>query len=545
MPPFDHDDLQKAHKMVDWSINVNSVTDSATMCARRVYEIQALGGLLLSNYALSVDNEFPGVFTVVDPDEVPRILQGYTEREVVDMQIAGIRDLYDGRTVYDRLNRMLELSGIGRRFPEKPVYVICPSAGAAMEEALAGQSLRGAVLVPEGEARERLGGAREGYAVRWDGSGSNGHHLMDMLNAFKFADVGYVFYEPEESWRDAYEYVEGKAAPDGAMFDLSKAGIAQVMAGGAEGLLGFSVLAPNRGRDTSATEKDLAVIVPVYNNGRFLEGRCFRSLLRSSAFARMRIYLVDDGSGDPDTIRIVRGLARDYDNVVAYFFGDGGSGSASRPRNKGLELGSEPYVTYLDPDDEAVGDGYAKVLGAMEREGVDLAFGSKVRLDERGPAPLPYGALGRIDDPRASLIESRFRPQSVQAGIVRRDLIERAGISMVVGGVGQDTLFFYELMAAARSAYAIADETFLGRADRRGSVTNDIGPSFFRKSYLVEVAQVAFLRREGFMDAYMATRFQQFMDGWYMKKLAQVPLHDLGECAGIVADIERLYKDGE
>ena len=541
IPAFQYEDLQKAHKMVDWSINVNSVTDSVTMCARRVYEIQALGGLLLSNYALSVDNEFPGVFTVVDSDEVSRVLQGYSEREIVDMQIAGIRNLYDGCTVYDRLNRIFGLSGIDWRFPIKPVFVIYPEKNEGMEKALTHQSLCGALLIPESQALERLDDQVSGYVVRWDGSGSNAHYLMDMLNAFKFTDAGYVFYASESDWQNAYDFVDGRMAPDDAMFDLAKTSVADIMTGKVQGLLGFSVLAPNRGRDTLGTPKDLAVIVPVYNNGRFLEERCFRSLLRSSIFNRMRIYLVDDGSDDEETLRIVHGLARDYDNVVAYFFDDGGSGSASRPRNKALELGRELYVTYLDPDDEAVGDGYAQLLEVMEREDVDFAFGAKVRLDERGPVPLPYGALGRIDDPRASLVNTAFRPQSVQAGIIKRGLVERAHISFVEGGIGEDTLFFYELMTAAGSVWAISDETFLGRADRRGSVTNDVGLGFFRRSYLCEKAQAEFLKREGLMASYRKLRYDQFMEDWYIEHLSRASLVDLPECAKIVADIEGLY----
>ena len=58
-------------------------------------------------------------------------------------------------------------------------------------------------------------------------------------------------------------------------------------------------------------EKELAVIVPVYNNGKYLIGRCFRSLLRSSIFDKMQIYLVDDGSTDTKTYDIIDELSKD------------------------------------------------------------------------------------------------------------------------------------------------------------------------------------------------------------------------------------------
>ena len=544
MPPFEHDDLQKVHKMVDWTINVNSVSDSTTMCAMRVYEVQALGCLLLSNYALSVSNAFPGVFTVLDSDEIPRILEGYSRREIVNMQMEGIRDLYNGHTVYDRLNRVFDLTGIGYRFPEKPVYVVCPEVDDAMREALENQSLSGVVLLSEEEAREKLSEVNSGYAVKWDGSGTNDHHLLDMLNAFKFTDVGYACYTPEERWTTAYDYVEDAVAPDDAMFDLSKVTVDEILAGGVAGQLGFSVLAPRWGRDTSATKKDLAVIVPVYNNGRFLQGRCFRSLLRSSVFDRMRIYLIDDGSTDGKTPRIVRSLGRDFENVVTYFFDDGGSGSASRPRNKGFELGDEKYVTYLDPDDEAVGDGYARLLEVMESEDVDLVFGEKLQVRAGGELVLHSdGGEGRIETPRSSLVKHCFRAQSMQAAIMKRVFLEDAHLTFVEGALGQDTLYFYEMMAAAESAWAMRGKVFQGWSDRRGSVTNSIDIEFYRKYYLVELAQVEFLRHEGLLDDYRRLRLDSFMSGWYIERLHQVPLCQLSECARIVNEIKGLYDE--
>ena len=37
----------------------------------------------------------------------------------------------------------------------------------------------------------------------------------------------------------------------------------------------------------------------------------------------------------------------------------GGSGSASRPRNRALEMASGDYVLFFDPDDECLGDAYS------------------------------------------------------------------------------------------------------------------------------------------------------------------------------------------
>ena len=68
----------------------------------------------------------------------------------------------------------------------------------------------------------------------------------------------------------------------------------------------------------------------------------------------MEILLIDDGSTDEETINTISDIKNKYTNVRTYSFTDGGSGTASRPRNKGIELATAKYVTYLDPDNEAI-----------------------------------------------------------------------------------------------------------------------------------------------------------------------------------------------
>src|SRR5699024_3976645 len=42
-PSLDHEDLQKLHKLYNWSINLSSVQNSNTMFPHRIYELQVLG----------------------------------------------------------------------------------------------------------------------------------------------------------------------------------------------------------------------------------------------------------------------------------------------------------------------------------------------------------------------------------------------------------------------------------------------------------------------------------------------------------------------
>ena len=95
------------------------------MCAMRVYELQALGCLMLSNYAFAVSENFPGLFMINNKEEVKFIVNGYTEEELARMRSDNLRNVMTDKTVYDRLNYIFEKIDIKDRFESRKVLVIC------------------------------------------------------------------------------------------------------------------------------------------------------------------------------------------------------------------------------------------------------------------------------------------------------------------------------------------------------------------------------------------------------------------------------------
>src|SRR5699024_6915426 len=84
-PPVNHEFLMKLHKSFRWSINMNSVKYSETMFANRVYELQAFGNILLSNYNTGINNIFPNVRMVHAPDDF-KVIYGTKETDLKDLQ---------------------------------------------------------------------------------------------------------------------------------------------------------------------------------------------------------------------------------------------------------------------------------------------------------------------------------------------------------------------------------------------------------------------------------------------------------------------------
>lgn len=75
-PRIPHEDTARVYKHYAASINVNSVTDSATMCSRRLLEILACGGIAITNPSLAVEKCFgPFCHVVEHPGQARALFQ--------------------------------------------------------------------------------------------------------------------------------------------------------------------------------------------------------------------------------------------------------------------------------------------------------------------------------------------------------------------------------------------------------------------------------------------------------------------------------------
>lgn len=542
IPPIDHAKLQKVHKLFTWTININSIKYSRTMCAMRIYEVQALGGLIISNYALSVSNNFPNIFTIFNSMEVPHIIKGYPPELITDMQLDSIRNVMSGHTVFDKLNYVLKAIGIDYCFKSKKVLVLCEKKSDTIQGSFERQTYRNKELRDYSELLDLNKETYDYLIIFRDDFEYSRYYLEDLVNAFKYADVSYTTYTNNKEVLP-YNYVENTNGYYDTMYDITHIDFSDIKRFSELNLRGFIIKLPENRFSAQLAPKKLGVIIPVYNNGRYLKDRCIKSLVRSSIFSSMQLYIIDDGSTDNDTIIIIKELEQLYRNITTYFFHDGGSGSASRPRNKGIELCREEYVTYLDPDNEAVNDGYVKLMEIIEKHHVDIAFGTVIKVsDTITPLRFMYNE-GLINSPRQELLNRKFKAQSIQACVIKKSIITENRILNPIGAVGQDTLFFYELMLNARGAYHTLLPIHIYYAQRSQSVINTIDKSFFEKSLLLERYQVYILKKYNVFEEYVSRKFKNFFNNWYLEKLKLVSEEDYKTALKIVEKIALLYSN--
>src|SRR5690606_20421206 len=107
----------------------------------------------------------------------------------------------------------------------------------------------------------------------------------------------------------------------------------------------------------------------------------------------------------------------------------------------------------LDPDNEAINDAYAKMVEILnDNESVDMVVGniirsaSDIRRIDYAKHIYNISDDGVADNTYELLKSTNLKVQSIQALVVKRDIIIKNNLKMVEGAAGQDTLFFQELL---------------------------------------------------------------------------------------------------
>lgn len=261
----------------------------------------------------------------------------------------------------------------------------------------------------------------------------------------------------------------------------------------------------------------------------------------------MEIILVDDGSTDIYTVHIENWLSRHYSNVKLHTFTNGGSGSASRPRNKGVELSSCKYITFLDPDNEAVSDGYSTLYNVAIKNNSDLVLGNIYKIEDNIRLFNYYRIITKVYK-RYNFIhtdndinkKTKFLGVSIQAMLINRNLIIDNNLTQVEGAIGQDTLFSWQILYYSKRISVVNIPIHIYYAKTSNSVTNTINCEFFEKLLLLQQDKLNWLINSGNIEMYMRTKHEDYVM-YIFKKLSLVNANDGEECARIIKNILDYY----
>lgn len=144
-------------------------------------------------------------------------------------------------------------------------------------------------------------------------------------------------------------------------------------------------LAPVKGK--SEPGPVVAVVMPTYNTPPRLLGMAIESVLRQK-YSNWRLFIHDDGSTSPETIRELQRYAQ-RDQRISVQFGPVNQG-ISQATNAALALASGEYVAMLDHDDELTEDALLLVARAlMEDPGIDVLYTDQAYIGPEDGPPEP------------------------------------------------------------------------------------------------------------------------------------------------------------
>ncbi len=205
-PAIGHTDLQKLHKLFDWAINLNSVKNSRSMMANRVYELQAIGNIVLSNDSLAIKVTFPNVFIIKNQSRVKEIFRDFSDETIYQHQIDGVRRVMNTETSFHRMNELLNFVGIPTDFVVRKVCVVVDQLTERIQKMFDKQQYPEKVLLQLSDFTEEAKCAFDLVAFFDVATDYGEHYLEDMINAFKYTNSDYITKSA---------YIKGDALVDG------------------------------------------------------------------------------------------------------------------------------------------------------------------------------------------------------------------------------------------------------------------------------------------------------------------------------------------
>ncbi len=199
----------------------------------------------------------------------------------------------------------------------------------------------------------------------------------------------------------------------------------------------------------------LTVIIPTYNAQNYILEAVNSIKEQSLGFENIELILVDDNSND-NTKSILNELSSQYENVKSIFLEDN-SGTASQPRNVGIENASSDYIMFLDNDDIYYPQMCEEMYNAINENSADVVS-CRYDINNKRPNsflddfnPEKYDFKGRYDEEKDIIyldsvedfpdIMTLGHPTMIWTKIFRNSLILENNIKFPKGDLYEDVYF--------------------------------------------------------------------------------------------------------
>ena len=132
-------------------------------------------------------------------------------------------------------------------------------------------------------------------------------------------------------------------------------------------------------RKYSMKEKNVSIIMPVYNKGKYIEAT-IRSV-QEQTYENWELVIVDDCSSD-DSAEIIKRCAVN-DERIHYYQNEKNLGAAGS-RNRAIELATGRYIAFLDSDDLWLPEKLEKQIEYMSKNDCAFCYSACNVIDTEG-----------------------------------------------------------------------------------------------------------------------------------------------------------------
>lgn len=352
-----HERLMKLHKATTWGINLNSVKDSETMFANRVYELQAMGNVVVSNYNKGVHSKFPHILMAGFSNDVENIFNNISINEKRDLIARGIREVMLNHTAYHRVSKLTSFIGLKTDEINTP-NVLVVGSGEKAYSSYKHQTYKNLTYIHRDEFNGKV--SYKDYEFICYLSNDKiyeEYYIENLLSAFVYSEADVVTMNNDE-----YDY----SSKENYIEDLSmvKSSIYEQLNEDKSDIKYFNipvseVIKRNSEEKLNTKKHLLDIIIPVNNEQNFLEFKSLRSLNHDSIDSKVNIHILNIGEDSEAKSSTLNRVKRKYKNVKII---DVNSDSVQTTILKMFRKLSSPYVMFLKPENEIVSNKLMKVI---------------------------------------------------------------------------------------------------------------------------------------------------------------------------------------
>lgn len=180
----------------------------------------------------------------------------------------------------------------------------------------------------------------------------------------------------------------------------------------------------------------ISIIVPIYNASLYLR-KCIESIL-AQTLSNFELILINDGSTD-DSSSICKEYSQKDKRII--IINENNSG-VSVARNRGLEIASGEWITFVDADDYFLPDALQTLYERAAQTKTDIVLANAVNLKDNKKS----GPILQLSNKSSEINICDIKHFALWGYLLKADIIRKNKLRFIEGlAYSEDRIFIYQI----------------------------------------------------------------------------------------------------